>query len=289
MAHSVRCISKDGTLFVMAADTTDIVETARRLHHTSKVCSAALGRLLTGCSFMGQLLKGNDDTVTLRVKGGGEAGVVVAVADSDGNVKGYIENPNVELPLNSKGKLDVGGAVGKDGYITVMRDLGLKESYIGQTPLVSGEIAEDITAYYAMSEQTPTVCALGVLVNPDLTIAVAGGFMVQLLPTADSEAIDRVEKCIQDIPAVTTMLAEGLTPLDICRKVLSEFELEQLDESFPEYRCDCSRDRVARALVTLGKEELLSMAQDEFTEVNCHFCNKKYKFTPAEIKALAKS
>ena len=288
MAHSVRCISKDGTLFIMAADTSDIVETARLIHSTSKVCSAALGRLLTAGVFMGQMLKGESDTLTLRIKGGRPAGVVVAVADSKGNVKGYIENPNVELPLNEKGKLDVGKAVGKDGFLTVMRDLGLKEPYIGQVPLVSGEIAEDITAYYAMSEQTPTVCALGVLVNPDKTIAVAGGFIVQLLPTADDKIIEKVEKSLEDIPPVTKMLAEGMTPVDICKRVLSEFELELLDETNPEYRCGCSKDRVVRALISLGKEELLSLAEDEVTEVNCQFCNKKYKFTPGEIKALVK-
>ncbi len=289
MDKLVRCISDDGTLIMMAADTTDMIEKAQEIHSPSAVVSAALGRLLTAASLMGSMLKGDDDSITLRLNGGGPVGSVIAVSDSSGNTRGYVSNPIVEIPLNIKGKLDVAGAVGKDGSLTVMKDLGLKEPYVGQIPIVSGEIAEDITSYYAVSEQTPTVCALGVLVNPDLTIKAAGGFIIQLLPTAFDDTIDAVERCIQDIPSVTKMLTDGMTPEEICKFVLKEFTLEVLDESKPEYKCNCSRERVKRALITTGREALLEMAEDEFTEVTCHFCNKAYRFTSNEIKNLVSS
>ena len=287
MSELVRMISKDGTLTVIAVDTTDIINKMERIHMTSAVTSAALGRLLTAASMMGAVLKGKDDSITLRINGGGPAGSLIAVSDSEGNVRGYVENPIVEIPLNDKGKLDVAGAVGKEGGLTVMKDLGMKEPYIGQVPIVSGVIAEDITSYFAISEQLPSVCALGVLVNPDLTIQAAGGFIIQLLPTALDDTIDQVEECIKGIEPVTKMLTDGMTPEDICRRVLSTFDLEILDSSNPEYRCNCSRERVTKALLTLGKEELEDMANDPKTVVNCHFCEKKYKFTPDEIRKLA--
>lgn len=289
MAHVVRCITDDGCVFVLAADTTDISETSRQIHNTSKVCTAALGRALTGASFMGILLKGQDSSVTLRFNGGGPAGSVIAVADSDGNVRGYVMNPDVNLPLNEKGKLDVGGAVGTDGFLTVIKDIGMKEPFVGQIPLVSGEIAEDLTSYYAVSEQVPSVCALGVLVNPDLTVAVSGGFLIQLLPTADDTIIEKVERGLQGLPSVTTMLAEGLTPEEICKKVLPEFNVEVLDTAECEYKCNCSRERVEQALISVGREELIDMANDEVTEVKCHFCPEVYKFTSDDIMELAKN
>lgn len=288
MSELVRMISVDGTLTVMAVDSTDMINEMERIHKTSAVTSAALGRLLTAASLMGSVLKGKDDSVTLRLNGGGPAGSVIAVSDSDGNVRGYVENPVVEIPLNKKGKLDVAGAVGTDGSLTVMKDLGLKEPYIGQIPIVTGEIAEDITSYYAVSEQTPTVCALGVLVNPDLTIRAAGGFLIQLLPTAQDDTIDLVEKCIEGIPSVTQMLTSGMDPEKICRSVLKEFELDRLDGSNPEYKCNCSRERVKKALISVGKAELEDMAKDNGTEVCCHFCDKKYRFTPEDIIRLAR-
>jgi len=289
MSELVRMISIDGTLTVMAVDSTDIINKMERIHMTSAVNSAALGRLLTAASMMGAVLKGENNSITLRLNGNGPAGSLIAVSDSKGNVRGYVTNPVVEIPLNKKGKLDVAGTVGTDGTLTVMKDLGMKEPYIGQVPIVSGEIAEDITNYFATSEQTPTVCALGVLVNPDLTIQAAGGFIIQLLPTAFEDTIDKVEECIKDIEPVTQMLTSGMTPEDICRHVLKEFELDILDTSSPEYKCNCSKERVAKALISLGKEELLEMAKDEFTEVSCHFCDKKYRFTPKEVAALAES
>lgn len=289
MGKSVRCISKDGTLTVTAIDSTDIVEKMRQIHQTSPVTSAALGRLMTAASMMGAALKSEDCSVTLRIRGGGPAGTVMAVSDWQGNVRGYVQDPTVELPLNNKGKLDVSGAVGTDGELTVIKDIGMKEPYVGQVPIVSGEIAEDITSYFFTSEQIPTVCALGVLVDRDRSIKAAGGFLIQLLPTALDDTITAVERCIKDIEPVTTMLSGGMTPEEICRHVLSEFEIEVLDESEPEYRCTCSRQRVENALIGTGIVSLEEMAQDDNTEVCCQFCNKKYNFSSDDIKKLIKT
>lgn len=288
MDKLVRCISIDGTLVMMAAETTDMVERAQQIHETSAVTSAALGRLLTASSLMGSMLKGDNDSVTLRMNGGGPAGTVMAVSDCWGNARGYVANPVVEIPLNSKGKLDVAGAIGTDGSLVVIKDLNLKEPYIGQTPIISGEIAEDLTSYYAISEQLPSVCALGVLVNPDLSIKKAGGFIIQLLPTAFDDTIDAVERCISDIPSVTQMLSDGMTPEEICHRVLSEFELEVLDESHPVYKCNCSRERVEGALISTGLKTLKELELEEETEVNCQFCEKKYSFTGSDITELIK-
>lgn len=289
MGKSVRCISVDGTLTVTAIDSTDIVEEMRKIHQTSPVTSAALGRLMTAASMMGAALKNEDCSVTLRIKGGGPTGTVMAVSDWQGNVRGYVQDPTVELPLNKKGKLDVSGAVGTDGELTVIKDIGMKEPYIGQVPIVSGEIAEDITSYFFTSEQIPTVCALGVLVDRDRSIKAAGGFLIQLLPTALDDTVTAVERCIKDIEPVTAMLSDGMSPEEICRHVLGEFELDVLDESAPEYRCSCSRQRVENALIGTGIVSLEEMAQDENTEVCCQFCNKKYNFSSDDIKKLIKT
>lgn len=286
MGKLVRSISHDGTVIMMAADTSDIVATAQGIHGTSKVTSAALGRLLTGASFMGQMLKEEKGTITLRINGGGPCGSVIAVADSLGNVKGYVMDPSVELPLKENGKLDVGGAVGTDGYLTVMKDFGTGDPYTGQVPIVSGEIAEDITSYYAVSEQIPTVCSLGVLVNPDKSIACAGGFLIQLLPAADDDTITMVEGCLRKLKPVTTMLAENMTPEDICREVLKPFEMEILDEFDIAFRCDCSRKKVERALISAGFEELEDMSKDPVTSVSCQFCTEKYEFTSEDIRRI---
>lgn len=288
MGKLVRCISVDGTLTIMAVDTTDIVNKAADIHQTSAVTSAALGRLLSAASLMGSALKGKDHSITLKINGGGPAGSVIAVSDSSGNVRGYVQQNVVELPLNKKGKLDVAGAVGTNGFVTVIKDLGMKEPYVGQTPIVTGEIAEDITAYFANSEQTPSVVALGVLVNPDLSIKAAGGFIIQLLPTAMDDTIEKVEKSIEGIEPITTLIANGMTPEEICRHVLSEFEIDILDTAEPEYKCYCSKERVEAALISTGKDGLEEMAQDEKTEVCCQFCDKKYVFSPSDIRALIK-
>lgn len=291
MGKLVRCISQFGDLTVMAVNSTDMVKRAHEIHSTSKVASAALGRLLTAASMMGAVLKGKDSSLTLRMNGGGPVGSVIAVSDSDGNVRGYIGDASVELPLNAKGKLDVAGAIGTDGFVTVIKDLGMKEPYIGQIPIVTGEVAEDITSYFASSEQTPTVCALGVLVSSETKeIITAGGFIIQLLPTAMEDTIEKVERCIRDIEPVTTMLTKGLSPEEICRKVLPEFELDILDEAEVSYKCTCSKDRVEKALISTGEEALMEMAEDEKTEIACNFCDKKYVFTSEEInKILRKS
>ena len=288
MGNLVRCISVDGTLTAMAVNSTDIVEKAQQIHETSAVCSAALGRLLTAASLMGSTLKGKDHTVNLRLRGDGPAGTVMAVSDSEGNVRGYVQQSVVEIPLNKKGKLDVAGAVGTNGFLTVMKDLGMKEPYVGQSPIITGEIAEDITAYYSTSEQTPTVCALGVLVNPDLSIKAAGGLIIQLLPTALDDTIDKVEECIKDLEPISSLIDRGMTPEEICRHALKLFDLEVLDGSAPEYKCYCSRQRVESALISTGEEELMEMAKDEKTEVSCQFCDRKYVFTPDDLKQLLK-
>lgn len=288
MGKLIRCITSDGSVMMTVTDTTDMVEKAKNIHDTTAVASAALGRLLTASSMMGNALKGEDQSVTLRIKADGPIGSVVAVADDKGNVKGYVENPHVTIPLKDNGKLDVGGAVGKDGNLYVLKDVGLKEPYNGVIPLVSGEIAEDITAYYATSEQIPTVCALGVLVNRDRSIACSGGFLIQLLPAADDKTIDVIEENIKHLKPITTMLAENMSLEDIAKTALKGFETEVLYTEYTAYRCDCSAERVKKALISLGKEELYKMA-DEMPEVelNCHFCNKKYKYTPNQIKTIA--
>lgn len=287
MGKLIRCITSDGQVMATAVDTTDIVNRAEQIHKTSAVVTAALGRLLTAGSMMGNMLKGRDDSITLRVNGDGPTGSLIVVSDFNGDVRGYVQNPVVELPLNEKGKLDVGGAVGKNGLLYVLKDLGLKEPFSGSVPLVSGEIAEDITSYYAMSEQIPTVCALGVLVNPDLSVKAAGGYIIQLLPAASDSTIDKLEKSISELRSVTAMLSDGMTPEDIVRAALSGFEVEVLYTQDIEYKCNCSKERVAKALVSLGKEELEEMAAEkEVTEVSCHFCDKVYKFSSNELKKL---
>lgn len=287
MGKIIRCISVDGAVSIMAVDSTDIADKAEQIHQTSAVVTAALGRLMTAASMMGSCMKGREDSITLRVNGGGPCGSLIAVADAMGNVRGYVENPIVEIPLNAKGKLDVGSAVGRDGALYVMKDFGLKDPYISHAPLVSGEIAEDITSYFAASEQTPTVCALGVLVNPDLSVKAAGGFLIQLLPFAGEETVRKVEESIQNLEPVTGMLMKGMTPEEICRKALSQFQLDILDENLVEYRCTCSKDRVIRALQSCGKEEIRKIAEEDGeAEICCHFCNHKYHFSREELLAL---
>lgn len=286
MGRIVRAISKDASVVCSAIDGKDIVSEIERIHKTSAVCTAALGRLALGASLLGFGLKGKDDSITLRINGGGPAGSLIAVSDSFGNVKAYIQNPIVEIPLNEMGKLDVRGAVGTDGTLSVIKDLGLKEPYSGQVPIVSGEIAEDITSYLAGSEQVPSVCALGVLVNPDLSVAQAGGFLIQPLPFAPDEAIDVIEKNINSMQSVTKLLSSGMTAEEISMKALEGLEPNVLDDFEVNYKCDCSRERVKRALVSLGKEQLEDIAKDEKTEVKCHFCDKSYNFSSDEIKEL---
>lgn len=288
MGKLIRCITSDGAVMATALDSTDIVAKAEQYHKTSAVMTAALGRLLTATSMMGNMMKGEKDTITVRIAGNGPAGVVVAVADSKGDVRGYVGDSKVEIPLKENGKLDVSGAVGNDGLIYVIKDIGLKEPYSGSVPLVSGEIAQDITAYYAVSEQIPTVCALGVLVNPDLTVKKAGGVIIQLLPGADNSTIDKLEENIKHIRPVTTMMDEGKSIKDILFQMLSGFETEILYEQETHYHCPCSRERTTSMLSSMAKDELDSMAEEmDEIKVECHFCNKEYIFTPEQIKTIS--
>lgn len=286
MGRIVRTISKDASVVCSAIDGTDIVSEIEKIHRTSAVVTAALGRLAMGTSLVGFGLKGEGDSVTLRINGGGPIGSLTAVSDYLGNVKCYCDNNIVEIPLRPDGKLNVGGAVGTDGTLSVIKDLGLKEPYIGQTELVSGEIAEDITEYFAESEQTPTVCALGVLVNPGLTVKRAGGFLLQLLPFAPDESIDIIERNISKISSVTSLMEQGMSAEDIALMTLDGLEPNALDDFEVSYRCDCSRERTERILKSLGEKELKELSQDETTEVKCHFCGKAYNFTSAEILSL---
>ena len=287
MANLIRGLSENGGVVFCGVDSTRIVRKAEKLHTTSATCSAALGRLLTGAALMGSMLKDDRDKITLRVSGGGPAGVVIACTDGTGNVKGCIDNPLVELSAKPNGHLDVGGAVGRDGVLTVIRDNSLqKEPTVGQVPLVSGEIAEDLTAYYAYSEQVPTVMALGVLVDKDLSILCAGGFMVQLLPGATDAEIDQLEKNIAAMPSVTTMLHEGKTPEDMMQLALAGFEPNVLDERDVHYQCDCSAERTKEMLFSLGRKELVKMRdEDPNCEVVCHFCHSKYQYDLNDLLA----
>ncbi len=288
MAKIIRTISADASVVASAIEGKDIVSQIENIHKTSAVVTAALGRLAMGTSLLGFGLKGKDDTITVRLNGDGPTGSLLAVSDSFGNVKAYVQNPIVELPLNAKGKLDVAGAVGINGSLSVVKDLGLKEPYVGQVPIVSGEIAEDITNYLATSEQVPSVCALGVLVNPDLSVNVAGGFLIQVLPFASDETITQIEKNINSLPSMTKMLSDGKTAEDIAMMVLDGLEPNVLDDFNVEYRCDCSRERVEKALISIGRKDLEEIAQDETTTIDCHFCNEKYTFTSEQIKQLLK-
>lgn len=285
MAELIRGLSDNGGIVFCGIDSTDIVCKAEKLHKTSATCSAALGRLLTGASLMGSMLKDERDSITLRVSGGGPAGLVIACTDGSGNVKGCIDHPLVELPPRADGHLDVGGAVGKDGVLTVIRDNKLqKEPTVGQVPLVSGEIAEDLTAYYAYSEQIPTVCALGVLVEPDLTIHCAGGYLVQLLPGATDAEITQLEQNIAAMPSVTEMLRAGATPKDMMEKALKGFAPSVLDTRQVSYKCNCSKERTKEMLFSLGRKELEKLRdEDPHCEVVCHFCHSKYTFDLNEL------
>ena len=281
--YVIRATAADGEIRAFASTTRDLVEEARKAHNTSPVATAALGRLLTAGVMMGIDMKGEKDLLTLKIQGDGPIGGLTVTADSLGNVKGYAFNPMVMLPPNSKGKLDVGGAVGREGTLTVIKNIGLKEPYVGQVPLVSGEIAEDLTSYYATSEQIPTVCALGVLVERDLTIKKAGGYLLQLLPGATEQEISMLEQNVSRMKSMTELLCDGKTPYEIAEAVLEGFSPNVLDESEVQYHCDCSRDRVERAYMSLGQEELRKIAAEQETvELKCQFCNKAYHFRAAD-------
>lgn len=287
MDQLVRVIAKDAPIKATALSATQLVERARAIHDTWPVATAALGRLLMGASMMGNMLKNDDGSVTLRVRGGGPLGSITAVSDSHGNVRGYVTNPAVDVPRKAHAKLDVGAAVGCDGELTVIKDIGMREPYVGSVQLVGGEIAEDIAAYFVESEQIPTACALGVLVAPDQTVQAAGGYLIQLLPGADDAVISAVERGIAKVGAVSAKLDQGISPLALLQEVLGEFELEVLETTPVEYRCQCSRERVSRALISMGRRELEALIRDQgCAELTCQFCDKVYQFSKEELEQL---
>ncbi len=287
MDEIVRVLAKGAPVKAMAISGTALVERARAIHDTWPVATAALGRLLMAASMMGEQLKEEDGSVTLRVRGGGPLGTLLAVSDSHGNVRGYVDDPAVDVPRKAHAKLDVGAAVGADGELTVVKDIGLKEPYVGSVQLVGGEIAEDVAAYFVESEQIPTACALGVLIAPDQTVQAAGGYLIQLLPGADDGIISAIERGIARVGAVSARLDEGASPLDLLRQVLSEFDLEVLETVPVEYRCACSRERVSRALISMGRDELTALIEEQGqAELTCQFCDKVYRFSREDLEAL---
>ena len=290
MSYILRGTSKNHGIRIFAADTTSMVEEARRLHNTSPVASAALGRALTASSIMGIMMKGDNDKLTLSINGKGPLGTIVCVADSKGTVKGYVSNPLVDIPSRADGKLDVGSAVGINGLVTIIKDMGMKEPYTGQYPLVNGEIAEDLTAYYAYSEQQPSAIALGVLVDVDYSIKAAGGFIVQLMPEAEEKDIDILEKNLSQITSVSHLKKKKKTPEDLINLVLKDLE-PMIYEKIPvSYKCDCSRERIEKALISIGKKDLDEIIkEDKLAEISCHFCNTVYHFNEAELIDLRKS
>lgn len=287
MDKLVRAITADGFVQAVAVSTRDIVERARQIHKTLPVATAALGRTLSAASMMGNALKVEGASLTLQIKGSGPLGTILAVSDEFGNVRGYVQEPMVDLPLRPDGKLDVGSAVGSEGTLAVIKDLGMKEPYVGSVQLLGGEIAEDLAVYFVESEQIPTACALGVLVDRDQSVKSAGGYIIQLLPGADDSVIDRVEAGVREAGPITAMLEGGMSPEDVIRRVLSGFQVELLETSPVEYRCYCTRERVEKALISLGADELEGILRDQGgCELTCQFCDKVHKFSGDELQEL---
>ena len=286
--YIVRATAADNQIRAFAATTKELVEKARAAHDTSPVATAALGRLLTGGVMMGVMMKGEKDLLTLQVKGDGPIGGITVTADSQGHVKGYVENPDVLLPAKALGKLEVGGAVG-NGMLRVIKDMGLKEPYVGQVALETGELGDDLTYYFATSEQVPSSVGLGVLMEKDNTVKQAGGFIIQLMPFTDEKVIEALEKKISEVQSVTSMLNLGMTPEDILNELLGEFHPEISEKIPAEFHCDCSKKRVEKVLISLGKKELTSIINDgKPVELKCHFCNSGYTFTTEELKEILK-
>ncbi len=286
----IRGVDSSGSFRFAVASSTEMVDEMASIHGTSATATAALGRLLTMAAILGTDMKSDQDALTLTVKGDGPAGMLTAVADTDGRVRGYVEHPFVDLPVRPEGKLDVGGLVGKNGTLAIIRDFGLKEPYVGYSDLVSGEIAEDFANYFFTSEQTPTVVSLGVLVEVDLTCRAAGGLMIQALPGVSDEALTKLEKALENLPSITNMIDSGLTPETILSTYFSDFEVEILDEGTLKYECNCSRERIENALRGLSNVELQQMIdEDHGAEVVCHFCNSTYQFSEEDLKTLIKS
>lgn len=284
----IRMIDKEGHFRAFAIDSHGLVEEARRIHGTSPVVTAGLGRTLTAAAIMGAELKSEQETVSIQFKGDGPVGCIVAVSDNDSRVRGYVGEPLVDLPLKPNGKLNVSGSIGT-GHLTVIRDLGMKEPYVGRVELQSGEIAEDIAYYYATSQQTPSVVALGVLVDRDYSVKAAGGYIVQLMPNCPEDIVSKLEENVAHMPTVTQVLAEQHTLEDMMEKMLQGFSYDITEEREPVYQCNCKRQRIERVLISLGKKELLEMAREQNgAEVRCHFCNKMYQFSEEELRELVR-
>ena len=283
----VRAMTADGYVKAVAVTGRDLVERARNIHTLLPMATAALGRALLGASMLGDMLKEQRGSLTLQIKGGGPLGTVLAVSDYEGNVRGYVQNPHVELMEKHQGKLDVGAAVGSTGTLTVIKDIGLKEPYVGSIGLFSGEIADDLAMYFVESEQIPTACALGVLVGTDQSVTSAGGYIIQLLPGASDDIIDKIEAGVHRVGSVSHALEGGLDGEGLLRAVLSDFDLEILEKHPVEYRCYCSRDRVTRALISMGREELSSLIQDQGqADLTCQFCDKVYHYSQEQLEKL---
>ena len=285
----IRAISSDGRVKAVAVSTRDLTERARQIHKTLPVATAALGRALAAASMMGNALKEDGASVTLQIKGGGPLGTLLAVSDNQGNVRGTVDDPQVDLPLRPDGKLDVGAAVGQDGTLTVIRDLNMKEPYVGSVGLLGGEIAEDLAAYFVESEQIPTACGLGVLVDRDQSVLAAGGYLIQLLPGAGEDTIAKVEGSLMAAGAVTGLLRDDPDPEAMLRRALSDFDLEILEKSPIEYRCYCSRERMERALISLWSEELQSMIDEQGSaDLTCRFCDNVQHFSREDLEAMVR-
>lgn len=285
----IKCLAYDGKVAVTCAITTNLVEEARKIHDLSPVTTAALGRIMTITSIMGSELKSENDKITIQIKGNGPVGQIVAVTNSKAEVKAYVQNPYVDIPLKENGKLDVGAAVGNNGFLNVIKDIGLKQPYIGMVPLTSGEIAEDFTKYFLDSEQTPSVVALGVLVNQN-GVVTSGGYKIGLMPDAGEEEIKRIEQAINNIKPISELLNEGMQIEEIAKKITGDENIQIFkDEIMPIYKCDCSKEKMEKALISIGKEELEKIInEDEKAEIVCHFCNKKYLFNKEELIELIK-
>ena len=286
----VRAISKDGFVNAVAVYTRGLTERARRIHHTSPVATAALGRALAACSMMGNALKDNGASVTMQIKGDGPLGTILTVSDSEGNVRGYVQNPAVDLALREDGKLDVGTAVGHSGTLTVIKDLNMREPYVGTVDLLGGEIAEDVAGYFVESEQIPTACALGVLVDRDQSVKAAGGYLIQLMPGAGEDVITKVEGGIMAAGPVSALLDKNDDPEQLLRDVMSDFDLKVLETCPVSYKCYCSRERVERALISLGRNELEQMLSEQGgCQLTCQFCDAVYDFSAEDLKGLLKN
>lgn len=287
MDYMIRAIDKKKTFRLFMVDSTCTVETARQLHNTTPTASAALGRTLTAGLMMGYMMKNEEDRMTISINGGGPIGTILAVADNRGNIKGYVDNPNVNLPLKENGKLDVGKAVGTNGKVTVIRDIGMKEPYVGSTDIVTGEIGEDIAMYYYLSEQQNSVVALGVLVDRDYSIKSSGGFIIQTLPYISDEDVASLEAKLKTIKSVSDFFDNDKDVTEVAKKLFSEFELEITDKIPVRFNCDCSEERMEKALISIGKDELKEIIEeDEHAEIVCHFCNKKYQFDRKKLEVI---